>query len=285
MDNEIKELKKKVAYLEKDNEVGQEAFRDMIKMKEENEKLKKENEELKKNEGWWRHEIVKLLGWDEKEGAKWNSPYEHDVKVRDIFETLEGYIFAVRGGNQHDCETGEVNGYSPSLKQIKKENEKLNIKLKNSAKITKFVQKKVDKLKKELERTEKEKNNHKKFVDIFEERMGVINNNYCCGHEPQYNIPMDEIDERLKIKDNIDLALGPLFKIIKHLKKDIFTQHAEYGTLTDIKKIDVLRKQYMDFYNCLDQDDLKGLGLMNGEPLEHRDYIFYLQDKLAGKWE
>ena len=34
MDNEIKELKKKVAYLEKDNEVGQEAFRDMIKMKE-----------------------------------------------------------------------------------------------------------------------------------------------------------------------------------------------------------------------------------------------------------
>ncbi len=39
---ENEELKKKVAYLEKDNEVGQEAFRDMIKMKEENEKLKKE---------------------------------------------------------------------------------------------------------------------------------------------------------------------------------------------------------------------------------------------------
>ena len=78
----------------------------------------------------------------------------------------------------------------------------------------------IKELKKKLERTEKEKNNHKKFVDIFQERMGVINNNYCCGHEPQYNIPMDEIDERLKIKDTIDLALGPLFKIIKHLKKE-----------------------------------------------------------------
>ena len=77
-----------------------------------------------------------------------------------------------------------------------------------------------EKLKKELERTEKEKNNHKKFIDILEERLGCIGNNYCCGHEPQYNIPMDEIDERLKIKDNIDLALGPLFKIIKHLKKE-----------------------------------------------------------------
>ena len=54
----------------------------------------------------------------------------------------------------------------------------------------------------------------------MEERLGCIGNNYCCGHEPQYNIPMDEIDERLKIKDNIDLALGPLFKIIKHLKKE-----------------------------------------------------------------
>jgi FtsZ-binding cell division protein ZapB len=221
---ENEELKEKIICLESDacNEVSQAQFDDAMEDKDiEIKKLQEENEELKKNEGWWRHEIVKLLGWDEKEGAKWNSPYEHDVKVRDIFETLEGYIFAVRGGNQHDCETGEVNGYSPSLKQIKKENEKLNIKLKNSAKITKFVQKKVEKLKEENE----------------------------------------------------------------ELKKDIFTQHAEYGTFTDIKKIDVLRKQYMDFYNCLDQDDLKGLGLMNGEPLEHRDYIFYLQDKLAGRWE
>ena len=34
LQEENEELKKKVAYLEKDNEVGQEAFRDMIKMKE-----------------------------------------------------------------------------------------------------------------------------------------------------------------------------------------------------------------------------------------------------------
>ena len=199
---ENEELKEKIICLESDacNEVSQAQFDDAMedkdieikKLQEENEELKKEvdeqldlnearsveyhmfktaefdrvreeNEKLKKNEGWWRHEIVKLLGWDEKEGAKWNSPYEHDVKVRDIFETLEGYIFAVRGGNHHDCETGEVNGYSPSLKQIKKENEKLNIKLKNSAKITKFVQKKVDKLKEENEELKKERDHFKKM--------------------------------------------------------------------------------------------------------------------------
>lgn len=122
------------------------------------------------------------------------------------------------------------------IKELKEENEVLLdnnvlIKIMNEKQIkimneNQSVKEINEKLKKKLERTEKEKNNHKKFVDIFEERMGVINNNYCCGHEPQYNIPMDEIDERLKIKDTIDLALGPLFKIIKHLKKerDFFNQ-------------------------------------------------------------
>ena len=95
-----------------------------------------------------------------------------------------------------------------------------------------------EKLKKELERTEKEKNNHKKFIDILEERLGCIWKNYCCGnnkisHEPQYNIPMDEIDERLKNKDTIDLALHPLFKIIKHLKKENEKLKKDYEELSD----------------------------------------------------
>ena len=101
------------------------ATRSHTELQKENEKLKKENEELKENEGWWRHQIVKTLGWDEKEGAKWNAPYEHDVKVRDIFETIEDYIYLVRGGDKHDPETGEVIGNTPSLKEIKEENEKL----------------------------------------------------------------------------------------------------------------------------------------------------------------
>jgi len=101
----------------------------LLDNEEEIKKLKKENEELKENKGWWRHQIVKTLGWDEKEGAKWNAPYEHDVKVRDIFETLEDYIYLVRGGDKHDPETGEVIGNTPSLKEIKEENEELKEKL------------------------------------------------------------------------------------------------------------------------------------------------------------
>tara|TARA_R110002020_G_scaffold234429_1_gene446466 strand:+ start:546 stop:1250 length:705 start_codon:yes stop_codon:yes gene_type:complete len=212
---ENEELKEKIICLESDacNEVSQAQFDDAMedkdieikKLKEiiiglgpqgsylisaeaEVKKLQEENEELKKNEGWWRHEIVKLLGWDEKEGAKWNSPYEHDVKVRDIFETLEGYIFAVRGGNQHDCETGEVNGYSPSLKQIKKENEKLNIKLKNSAKITKFVQKKVEKLKEENEELKKERDHFKKMCLKWQESA-------------DFNLPQSDSDEESESDD------------------------------------------------------------------------------------
>ena len=117
--------------------------------------------------------------------------------------------------------------------------------------------------------------------------------------QAQFDDAMEDKDIEIKKLKEIIIGLGPQGSYLisaeaevkklqeenEELKEEIFTQHAEYGTFTDIKKIDVLRKQYMDFYNCLDQDDLKGLGLMNGEPLEHRDYIFYLQDKLAGKWE
>jgi len=131
------------------------ATRSHTELQKENEKLKKENEELKENEGWWRHEIVKTLGWDEKEGAKWNAPYEHDVKVRDIFETIEDYIYLVRGGDKHDPETGEVIGNTPSLKEIKEENEELKaevVKWRVAHQIGAEIPLMIEKLKKKIEK-------------------------------------------------------------------------------------------------------------------------------------
>ena len=131
------------------------ATRSHTELQKENEKLKKENEELKENEGWWRHQIVKTLGWDEKEGAKWNAPYEHDVKVRDIFETIEDYIYLVRGGDKHDPETGEVIGNTPSLKEIKEENEELKtevVKWRVAHQIGAEIPLMIEKLKKKIEK-------------------------------------------------------------------------------------------------------------------------------------
>ena len=131
------------------------ATRSHTELQKENEKLKKENEELKENEGWWRHQIVKTLGWDEKEGAKWNAPYEHDVKVRDIFETIEDYIYLVRGGDKHDPETGEVIGNTPSLKEIKEENEELKaevVKWRGAHQIGAEIPLMIEKLKKKIEK-------------------------------------------------------------------------------------------------------------------------------------
>ena len=131
------------------------ATRSHTELQKENEKLKKENEELKENEGWWRHQIVKTLGWDEKEGAKWNAPYEHDVKVRDIFETIEDYIYLVRGGDKHDPETGEVIGNTPSLKEIKEENEELKtevVKWRVAHQIGDEIPLMIEKLKKKIEK-------------------------------------------------------------------------------------------------------------------------------------
>ena len=37
-------------------------------------------------------------------------------------------------------------------------------------------------------------------------------------------------------------------------------------------------KQLGDYYNCLDKDELDGLAMLEGSPLEHSDYIRYLND-------
>ncbi len=58
------------------------------------------------NNEWWKKELMKLLGWDEDEGAKWNSPFNFDVKVRDIMEELEGRLNP--SNEERDPETGEV---------------------------------------------------------------------------------------------------------------------------------------------------------------------------------
>jgi len=55
---------------------------------------------------WWKETILNLLGWDEDEGAKWNSPHNFDVKVRDIMEELEGRLNP--SNEERDPETGEV---------------------------------------------------------------------------------------------------------------------------------------------------------------------------------
>ena len=144
-------------------------------------------------------ELKQFHEWNKSAALKWNEEKQNNEKLKKENAELKAGLVS---GDLNLCSAEGIDMFH----KLKAENEKLK--------------EENEKLKKELERTEKEKNNHKKFIDILEERLGCIGNNYCCGHEPQYNIPMDEIDERLKIKDNIDLALGPLFKIIKHLKKE-----------------------------------------------------------------
>ena len=85
---------------------------------------------------------------------------------------------------------------------------------------------------KEIVKLEKENESSDKYIDILEERCSGIHNRYCCGNsggyaEPRYNIPMEEIDERLKMDDNIDLTLAPLFRIMKHQKEEIKKLKAE----------------------------------------------------------
>jgi hypothetical protein len=117
---EIKELKEEIKGLTQSIHNGLEA---QMKDEEEINKLKEENEELKSltqnkiNEAviseplvgklyvdiaklmevveskdktikWWKDTLLDLLGKDSEEGAKWNAPYEFDVKARDIIEEL-----------------------------------------------------------------------------------------------------------------------------------------------------------------------------------------------------
>ena len=57
--DENAELKKKVAYLEKDNEVGQEAFSKMIKMEEENKQFKVLNRIIGNNWDYFKEDFEK----------------------------------------------------------------------------------------------------------------------------------------------------------------------------------------------------------------------------------
>jgi hypothetical protein len=64
-----------------------------------------------------------------------------------------------------------------------------------------------------------ESHGRKEFIRILKERMGCLHNDYCCGHNPSYAVPMDYINERLEMNDKIDLRLHPVFKLLKHHMK------------------------------------------------------------------
>ena len=66
----------------------------------------------------------------------------------------------------------------------------------------------------------------------------------------------------------------------EELKKEIFCVDCETGELSDKKKTDELEKKLRDYYDCLDEDEIMGLGIMNGAPVEHNDIIFYLRSAL-----
>jgi hypothetical protein len=60
----------------------------------------------------------------------------------------------------------------------------------------------------------------KKYIDILESRCRHVHNKFVCT--PDNKIVDDEyIEERLKMTDNIDIELSPLFKQIKTLKEQI----------------------------------------------------------------
>jgi len=77
------------------------------------------------------------------------------------------------------------------------------------------------------------------------------------------------IDEALKLRKEND-----------ELKDEIFTKHAEYGTNTDIKKIDVAHKQLSDYYNTMTSQQkmmlVMKLAESAGGPAEHQDVIEFM---------
>ena len=125
----------------------QKAQRENEKLKAENEKLKTmegikyltdEIEKLKKDKGWWRKKLIELLGWDEENGAEWNSPYNFDIKARDIIGELEDRLNVnpLPPNTRLDPETGEIvpilkgdEVLEDDIEKLKEENEELKTSL------------------------------------------------------------------------------------------------------------------------------------------------------------
>lgn len=79
--------------------------------------LIQEKEELKKDieDQWWKKELIKIIGMK-----------DDDIKVRDIFEEIQGLVGLRDGSDILHPETGEVKGKNKSYKELKKEIEDLN---------------------------------------------------------------------------------------------------------------------------------------------------------------
>ena len=88
------------------------------------------------------------------------------------------------------------------------------------------LEKEITKLKAENERLTKKSDSSDEYIDILQGRCYRINNQYCRWKHQKKRLPwdrmisMEEIDERLKMDDNIDLTLAPLFKIMKHFMEE-----------------------------------------------------------------
>ena len=84
----------------------------------------------------------------------------------------------------------------------------------------------IQALKAENERLTKKSDSSDEYIDILQGRCYRINNQYCRWKHQKKRLPwdrmisMEEIDERLKMDDNIDLTLAPLFKIMKHFMEE-----------------------------------------------------------------
>ena len=82
-----------------------------------------------------------------------------------------------------------------------------------------------------------------------------------------------------KVVDELATTINPLvkerdFEHIRYLDEQV--RRGDYQ-----EKNEELEKKLSDYYDCLDEDEIMGLGIMKGAPVEHNDIIFYLRSTLS----
>ena len=142
-----------------------------------------------KPNGWENH-LIELLGWDEKEGAKWNAPYNFDVKGRDIMSELEERLAEGKWATEEikklkeegkklalenvSREWGEEDA-KEEIQKLKEENEKMNTLLcVGEMTIDKITKRNEDAMKLSMEQNEKFMNQLEELKDDFEKSITEI---------------------------------------------------------------------------------------------------------------
>ena len=150
------------------------------------------------------------------------------------YPTKECPLEIAKSRSKFDFRIKKVHQHTPNNMPTKKELQEQIVELRQwqagqmnfIAGINIDLEKEITKLKAENERLTKKSDSSDEYIDILQGRCYRINNQYCRWKHQKKRLPwdrmisMEEIDERLKMDDNIDLTLAPLFKIMKHFMEE-----------------------------------------------------------------